>query len=362
MMRTAAILILGATIMAGPACGKKGPLERPLVREPQPVSRLSAFQRGGRVVLEWTNPAKYADGRPLPAVGAVEIWGFESDPEATEAPPKPADFARAARRLQRVERSRFAAELRGTPDPGGSLAWTRDAPAPGRMVTLSVRTFDSRGHGSEFAPPASVKVRAWPLPPGIAGLRVEKDRIEIRWTPPDAGPGGAGNAAAAGYAVYRSEDHGPFVKLASLAGTARSLDDRGFTFGRTYAYVVRSLAAGPEPALESEDSTPAEITALDTFPPDAPSDVVAFAGTESVSLSWEAVKDADLAGYLVWRREAGGGEFACLTPGALEQTSFTDATARAGTAYVYAVSARDKAGNESVRSESGPVTPKGKTP
>ncbi|MCK7579395.1 MAG: hypothetical protein MZV65_29175 [Chromatiales bacterium] len=47
------------------ACGKKGPLRPPLRLVPQTAEGLRAFQRGARIVLEWTQPDAYQ--RRLPA-------------------------------------------------------------------------------------------------------------------------------------------------------------------------------------------------------------------------------------------------------------------------------------------------------
>ncbi len=84
-----------------------------------------------------------------------------------------------------------------------------------------------------------------------------------------------------------------------------------------------------------------------------------MAGNGVISLSWEAGGEGDLAGYRVWRKDEGSPEFLPLTPQPIPGTVFTDASARPGTSYVYAVSSLDTAGNESARTESLPVTLKG---
>src|SRR5919106_1387247 len=48
------------------------------------------------------------------------------------------------------------------------------------------------------------------------------------------------------------------------------------------------------------------ITPGDVFPPAAPANLTAVAGTGAVSLIWDAVDAPDLAGYLVLRGEAPG--------------------------------------------------------
>jgi len=71
-------------------------------------------------------------------------------------------------------------------------------------------------------------------------------------------------------------------------------------------------------------------------------------------VEWAPSPDADVAGYHVHRKEKGAtAEPARLTAARLPagRHSYTDATAKAGVVYLYAVSASDGAGNESPPSE-----------
>jgi hypothetical protein len=132
--------------------------------------------------------------------------------------------------------------------------------------------------------------------------------------------------------------------------------DRDFRFGQAYRYVVRACARDSVPCLESDPSEAAEVTPADTFPPARPGGLVAVAGPEAISLSWEPVRDDDVLGYKIYRREAGRPGLEQITPGPVPGNAYTDATARPGLAYYYAVTACDRAGNESPKSEVGPVT------
>ena len=67
-------------------------------------------------------------------------------------------------------------------------------------------------------------------------------------------------------------------------------------------------------------------------------------------LLWEAGREPDLAGYRVWRRVAGKGIFEPLTARPVAENTYSDGAAAPGVRYEYAVSAVDKAGNESARS------------
>lgn len=96
------------------------------------------------------------------------------------------------------------------------------------------------------------------------------------------------------------------------------------------------------------------IDARDVFPPAVPGDVSAVADEQAraIDLSWAPDTDADLAGYVVYRRDV-------TVSGAMERISgsapvvapsFGDTKIVAGHRYAYAVSAVDVDGNESARS------------
>jgi len=94
----------------------------------------------------------------------------------------------------------------------------------------------------------------------------------------------------------------------------------------------------------------------DTFPPVAPTGLAAIPGPGSNDLSWEANRDADLAGYFVYRRSGGGAETR-LTAEPVPSPAFRDTTAAQGTEYRYRVTAVDASGNESKPSGEVIVTP-----
>jgi predicted small lipoprotein YifL len=363
MKRPAGILVLAlAVVVAAPSCGKKGPLRPPVPREPQPVGRLEAAQRDSAVLLEWKNPARYADGRPLAGVAAAELWGLELSPEAAGRPLTAKDFEAGARLLRKIPRPEFQAPFRAAEEnaPDAIFRYAFDGGKAGSLIlALSVRVLDAANRTSRLAPPLVVRTRVCPLPPVIGEPRLYRDRIELGWAPPAANIDGSAPAAVAGYTVYRSEDRGRPERLTAVPVGDTTYADRAFQFGRTYSYFVRACTAGTDPCLESGDSETRDITPRDIFPPESPSGLVAVSGSGVISLSWEAGREGDLAGYRVWRRDEDGAAFRPLVPGLVTGNTFTDGSVEKGKTYVYAVSACDKDGNESPKTESGPVSLKG---
>jgi hypothetical protein len=139
--------------------------------------------------------------------------------------------------------------------------------------------------------------------------------------------------------------------------------DRSITLGNTYEYraqrVARIESDGKTIELAGELSAPIRVEAADIFPPDVPTGLVAVAilpesgqpGGPAIDLSWQPSPDADTAGYIVYRRQGGSawqrisGEQPVVGP------AWHDAAVQPSQTYTYAVSAVDRAGHESARSE-----------
>lgn len=362
MKRPAGIFAIGLAVLLAAACGRKGPLQPPLASGPQAVEGLTAHQQGGGVILEWTNPTKSIDGRPLESLEAAEIWVLELRPGDGKRPLGLQDFEARARLGRRVLPKEFQPSSRAaagrSPDVMFAYPISGEESAP-PVLAFAVRVLDAKKRRSKFCAPVVVETRVCPLPPDIQDVRVFKDRIEIVWAAPKSNTDGSAPAEVAGYNVYRTEGRGKPEKLTSSPITGLTFGDRRSSFGVPYTYVVRACAAGPEASVESADSAPRDVVAKDVFPPDPPAGLVALSGPGGISLSWEAGHEEDIGGYRVWRREEGGSGFVSLTSVPVAGNSFTDATAGKGKAYIYAVSAVDKNGNESPKAESGPVSMKG---
>jgi uncharacterized protein len=333
----AALLLLAA------GCGKKGNLRPPLRLVPQAAEGLRATQRGARIVLAWTNPDTYNDGSPLAAIASVEIW------EGAEA----GDFPDAARLVKSLAAADLE-PLRAAPGPdsrayGISFLPSGAAPAGGRPRLFALRVIDARRQrASEFTAPVAVNFVPVPMPPADVRADVAEDRIVLRWTPPTANADSSTPAALGGYTVYRAEGEAPARRLTERPVAEPLFADADFQFGRAYHYIVRAVAAA-DAAAESEDSTLFDLTPRDVFAPAPPAGLTATSGGSVITLLWDPGREADLAGYKVWRRDAGRGEWTLLTAAPVAGNAYTDAAAAKGIRYEYAVSSLDASGNESAR-------------
>jgi fibronectin type 3 domain-containing protein len=218
----------------------------------------------------------------------------------------------------------------------------------------------------------------YPVPAPITNLetRVTEPAIELSWTAPALTSGGDALNAFSGYRIYRGE-----LDAASAEAAATDLSkakwktpltllapsdentyrDTLFDFGKTYAYIVRSVVLVDGNALESSDSNAAIVSPRDTFPPAAPQNLVAAVlpgatpGSVLVDLSWSINLETDLAGYRVYRSEQQDTRGALITADLLLAPAYRDTSVEPGKHYWYSVTAIDRAGNESDASAAATV-------
>ena len=103
-----------------------------------------------------------------------------------------------------------------------------------------------------------------------------------------------------------------------------------------YEYQVSSCLGE---RVESAPSNTAKIRILDTFPPDIPGNLVIFTAKDQIFLTWEAVPDADLAFYRLYRKSSEKEDFKILAD-KVTDNFFRDKKVARGKLYIYAVSAR----------------------
>ncbi len=339
-----------------PSCGKKGPIYPPLSKIPKKVEIFEAVQKGKRIILEWKNPESYLDGASLLEIKEVEIWMMEEEKSAeegrelTQASFSPSEYEKRGKLVDRVRKERFA-ELMDEEE--GKIRYHYELSPEDlgkKRFTFSLRIRDKRDRESDFSELISVEPIALPPPPLSIKARVFEEKIEITWIPPQAEEE-ASLSLIKGYNVYRREEKGPFKLLEPSLIKENKFEDRSFSFGKNYEYCVRVSASDSSPFLESDDSEIVRVLAEDKFPPSPPSGLVSISGKGYVTLSWEANKEEDLAGYKVWRREEGEKQFKLLTSKAISGNAYTDTSIEKRKRYHYAITAIDRNGNESEKSE-----------
>ncbi len=345
-------------------CGAPGEPVPPSPPIPAAVNDLTARQVGDAVLLTFTLPGKSTLGERLTEIPTLEVLRGSLRSDGT---PNPRSF----RVVDTVPGTLLGGYVQQGkvqfPEPYAPKE-TRDQ--PGKIALYRVRTRVSERKSS--ADSKEVSLSLYPVPEKIPALsaRVTEKSIQLNWTPPQQTSAGAALPAIEEFHVYRGElepasaavaekdFHAAVWKLPLLQiATTREpqYQDAGFDFGKTYAYVVRSVISAGGAPLESGDSQPAIITPKDTFPPAAAQDLVAAvlpgtAGGYVVDLSWTINLETDLAGYRVYRSENENERGKLLASDLLPTPAYRDSSVSTGRRYWYTVTAVDRAGNESTPS------------
>jgi len=338
-----------AALLAG--CGMPGAPLAPSLNLPDPVNNLAAARNGNLVSLTWTMPKKNTD--KLLIVGEVQV--------------------RICRKEGVADTCATAGTLQLAPEAEGTFTETLPtvlATGQPRILTYFVELDNRRGRSAGLSNPSAVL--AGQAPSLVAGLDAEMRRngILLRWTPESAATAPAKTAVrlhrklltpTAPKAAHGPLDPAPEPVQQSLlvesgGQTGRALD-KSINFGQKYEYraqrVVRVSVDGRALELAGPLSEPVRIDAVNVFPPAVPAALVAVAGGGengvAIDLSWEPDTEADLAGYIVYRRE--GAAWQRISPvQPVVGPAFHDAQVIAGRTYNYAVTAIDQGGHESARS------------
>jgi hypothetical protein len=156
-------------------------------------------------------------------------------------------------------------------------------------------------------------------------------------------------AGAASYNVKRSTTSGAEATIISVGTT--SFSDTTVVNGTTYFYTVSSTNAAGESANSSE------VSATPNVPPNAPTGLIATAGTNLVTLSWTG--SAGAVSYNIKRSTTSGSGYTVIGTTTDPTVNYTDATAIKFTQYFYVVSALNSYGESGNSSPEATATPTG---
>lgn len=343
-----------ALALAG--CGSPGIPRPPSLDLPQPASDLRLVRKGDRAYLVWTVPTETTDGTTLRHLGATSLCRSLDVPmtkcttpvgEVAPAPPaaKTANAPAASKVQANYVDALPASMLSGNPEA---------------QLFYSVSIMNQRGRSAGLSNIVSVPAFTSAPPPPDFQANLTGEGVTVSWTGIDKVTAAEGVEHA--YRVYRREEG---TKADFLVGemplsptSPCRLLDQTFEWEKKYEYradvVTRiHLSGKPVSQFEGDDSPVVHIFAHDVFPPAVPSGLRAvFSGVGQqpfIDLIWAPDTDADLAGYTIYRHEAGGAATK-INAGLVKPPAFRDTNVIWGHTYVYTVTAVDVRGNESAPS------------
>ncbi|MFI5097029.1 MAG: fibronectin type III domain-containing protein [Candidatus Acidiferrales bacterium] len=359
------LILLLVVLFVASGCGAPGEPLPPSPPIPTAISDLTAQQAGDAVLLTFTMPKKSVRGESLKEVPTLEVLRGSLKADGTTD-------AKSFRVVDTVPGSLLGNYVQqGKVEFHDPISADEIKGHAGEAVVYRVRTRVSDKKTS--ADSKEVSLRLYAVPARIASLdvRVTEGGIQLKWATPEKTSGGDTLGQIQEFHVYRGE-----LDEASAAAAAKDLSqavwksrplqlaatttpeflDTGFDYGKTYAYLVRSVVLADGAQCESGDSSAVFVTPQDTFPPGTPQGIVAAvipgsaAGSLVVDLSWSLNVEADLAGYRLYRSEQEGTAGQLLSPDLLPTPAYRDNSVSSGKRYWYMVTAVDRAGNESASS------------
>jgi hypothetical protein len=346
-------MVLAAALPSLIACGIPAPPQAPTLHLPQPVADLTAMRTGNDIHLHWTMPKRTTDRVLLKGdqdahlCRSLENGPCETAGDAKFAPNAPAEFTDhlpAALVSGASKLLVYRVELRnhrGRTAGPSNLAYSAAGAAPAQAAAFAA---DVRADGV---------LLHWQAEQDASTL-LRIDRVLVPKPGASTKPSSATMRKGAEVPPQQTLE----VPFAAQHDPARAFD-KDAALDHTYRYtalrIARLTLAGHSIEVASAPSETITVNARDIFPPAVPSGLVTVASPDehAIDLSWSPNAESDLAGYVIYRREAGSSSAPVrISPAQpVPAPAFRDSNAKPGTRYVYSVSSIDQDGNESARSQ-----------
>lgn len=287
------------------------------------------------------------------------------------------------------------------PEPADATSEVDDVPPPGPLLppplpqpprrTYLALAVSTRGRESRPSPRVPVPVGMVPDPPAAPTLTYTADSVSVVWSapptarlsveqqqidgalpsttllppqtpsrydvydlsvaPPEPDPDESDESVAEPDAAVEETDPDDVGPEKPTAVNGAPLEELFYTAAAPSLDVERCFALRTVDVADLIDdllvrgpmSEMTCVTLVDTFPPPAPTGLVAVATEGAISLTWAASPESDVTGYVVLRGDPSGETLDPLVAAPVTATNFRDTTVEAGQRYVYAVQALDGA-------------------
>ena len=341
------LIVLVAALTIG-GCGKKMAPIPPGSLVPGEVRNLTVRQDGQALSLAWLIPKVNIDNQPLTDIQGFWVWRNHDNLGSTAScPPELYPLAKIDLMYP------VAGEVQGE-----AVRYRDDNLEPGRRYFYQVVGFDRSDHPGQ---PSATVSHVWDiLPQAPVSLTAQAgDRqVALSWPAVSRLANGQPLPGPVAYNVYRQGPESGFTRINTGPVTQASFQDITVANEVTYRYLVRTVRQAGSGSLESLDSPVQTAKPEDLTPPAPVLNLFAVATDQGTELRWDAGREPDLAGYLVFRRSLAEPQFQLLTPQLVAKPYFVDQTATKGVTYSYYVVAVDasRRGNQSLPSEAVGMT------
>jgi len=320
-------------IFSGLNCGKKGPPLPPILLIPEKINDLTAHQVGKKVQLLFTLPAKNTNGSSPANINKIIVYKKMESKEKVFLEIKEESFNNY------IENKMFLLFDNDISD---------EVLKSGKDIKYYVKVFSKKGKSSGTSNIASVKLNEALMVPENIKYKIKENSIEISWDYKQEGKDGIY------FNIYKGteKDFKPIKPLNPQLIDKRIYEDKEVQEGKAYYYRIRAIKK--EENRESEDSETLMAEYVDTFPPSAPSDLVAVPSENKIILHWQPVEAPDFNGYKIYKKSSKETSFQLVTLHPIKDTSYEDKDVEPDLEYEYYITAIDKAlkPNESLPSKS----------
>ena len=325
-------------------CGKRKPPLPPIERIPQKVT-INGFQRGGKVFVNWTMPARNADDSSIQNINRADVYRL-AQPIATPLNLTEEDFTKLSTVIASVPISADDFGLK-------QITYTDDLEFAGQAARLiyAIRFVNKSGQKAAFSnflliEPAARIAEA----PNNLKAEIAENAVNLEWNPPVKNVDNSTPANILGFNVYRLKSgNETFEKLNDTPVNDSNYSDESFEFVQTYEYFVRTVSLGTAGnPVESVDSGKVTVSPIDNFAPSAPSAITIAAAPNNLAIFFATNPEKDIAGYKIYRTitpDQPKSEWTLLTSEILDRNTFQDVNVESGTTYYYYITAIDNAGN-----------------
>jgi hypothetical protein len=367
------LVLLGlAIVMCG--CASIGAPVPPSLELPRPPTDLRAVRKGSKVYLTWSVPTKTTDRQNVRRPGPTRVCRSlnaimsQCDVPVGNVAPTKASAEASRSELGKKMQAEFV----------DMLPLDLQQQNPTRMATYAVEPLNLDARSAGLSNQVQVSLAPTLPPPESIKAQVLPDGVALTW---DCETFPIEPAALRYvYRIYRrSVETGSDVRLSDETCPGGRYEDHTIEWQKNYEYRIAvvtfaTLEAGLIPCerrppneglvgfpdcvhvaeIQGDDSAPLKVFTNDVFPPAIPTGLQAvFSGPGQapfIDLVWAPDTDADLAGYNVYRREAGS-QPTKINTDLLKSPAFRDTNVAPGKTYFYTVSAVDLRANESAHSE-----------
>lgn len=319
--------VCAASLVIFTACGYIGGVQPPLANIPTEPTGLAVLQRGSTLYASFKLPELTTEQMPIR--GDLEL-----DLRAG-APPNPWNLPQWTESARKIVPAAVSKGVASYHFP--ALQWI------GKEVTVAARVVGANGKPSVWSNVVTIPVVSPLAAPSDLNAQATAKGVSLTWRttaqPPPPGEH---------FRILRRSEGSPeFAEIGTSA--APEFLDSTAEFDKPYSYLVQAVEdIGDHREAQSDLSAERSITPKDVFAPAAPTHLSATPSASTIELSWDANTEPDLAGYRIYR-SVNGGAFEKIAD-VTDIPAYSDRAVQTGRTYRYAVTAFDKSGNESQRS------------